>query len=43
MNKLKDLDKAKSIYQEFLTKYPASVYTIEARKRFRKLRGDVVN
>jgi tetratricopeptide (TPR) repeat protein len=41
--KLKDLDKAKSIYQDFLTKYPASVYTIEARKRFRKLRGDVVN
>lgn len=41
--KLKDLEKAKSVYQEFLTKYPASVYTIEARKRFRKLRGDVVN
>jgi tetratricopeptide (TPR) repeat protein len=41
--KLKDLEKAKTIYQEFLTKYPASVYTIEARKRFRKLRGDVVN
>jgi len=41
--KLKDLEKAKSVYQEFLTKYPASVYTVEARKRFRKLRGDVVN
>ena len=41
--KLKDLEKAKSIYQEFLTKYPSSVYTVEARKRFRKLRGDVVN
>jgi tetratricopeptide (TPR) repeat protein len=41
--KLQDLEKAKSIYQEFLTKYPASVYTVEARKRFRKLRGDVVN
>jgi tetratricopeptide (TPR) repeat protein len=41
--KLKDLEKAKAVYQEFLTKYPASVYTVEARKRFRKLRGDVVN
>jgi tetratricopeptide (TPR) repeat protein len=41
--KLKDPEKAKSVYQDFLTKYPASVYTIEARKRFRKLRGDVVN
>lgn len=40
---LKDIDKAKSLYQEVLTKYPASVYTVEARKRFRKLRGDVVN
>ncbi len=41
--KLQDIEKAKALYQEFLTKYPASVYTVEARKRFRKLRGDVVN
>lgn len=41
--KLQDLTKAKELYQEFLTKYPASVYTVEARKRFRKLRGDIVN
>ena len=41
--KLQDTEKAKTLYQEFLTKYPASVYTVEARKRFRKLRGDVVN
>jgi tetratricopeptide (TPR) repeat protein len=40
---LKDTEKAKALYQEFLTKYPGSVYTVEARKRFRKLRGDVVN
>jgi TolA-binding protein len=40
---LKDIEKAKSLYQEVLTKYPASVYTVEARKRFRKLRGDMVN
>lgn len=40
---LKDIEKAKALYQEFLTKYPGSVYTVEARKRFRKLRGDVIN
>ena len=40
---LKDIEKAKALYQEFLSKYPGSVYTVEARKRFRKLRGDVVN
>ena len=40
---LKDIEKAKALYQDFLTKYPGSVYTVEARKRFRKLRGDVVN
>lgn len=40
---LNDTAKAKDIYQEMLTKYPASVYTIEARKRFRKLRGDTSN
>ena len=40
---LKDIEKAKTLYQEMLTKYPGSIYTVEARKRFRKLRGDVVN
>ncbi|HLC82223.1 MAG TPA: tetratricopeptide repeat protein, partial [Bacteroidia bacterium] len=40
---LNDTEKAKTSYQEMLTKYPASVYTVEARKRFRKLRGDLIN
>lgn len=40
---IKDIEKAKALYQEVLTKYPGSIYTVEARKRFRKLRGDVVN
>jgi outer membrane protein assembly factor BamD (BamD/ComL family) len=42
-NQLIDLEKAKDIYHEFLTKYPGSVYVAEARKRFRKLRGDFSN
>ncbi|MBS1646135.1 MAG: tetratricopeptide repeat protein [Bacteroidetes bacterium] len=40
---LNDVEKAKQLYQDFLTKYPGSVYSVEARKRYRKLRGDVVN
>ncbi len=38
----KDLEKAKNMYEELLTKFSGSLYTIEARKRFRKLRGDSV-
>lgn len=40
---LNDKNKAKELYQEMLTKYPGSIYVVEARKRFRELRGDVVN
>ncbi len=40
---LKDIERAKELYQEFLKKYPGSVYAAEARKRFRKLRGDYIN
>lgn len=37
---LKDREKAMEIFQEFLKKYPGSVFVAEARSRFRKLRGD---
>jgi TolA-binding protein len=37
---LQERDKAKELYNEVLVKYPGSIYTAEARKRFRKLRGD---
>ena len=39
---LKDNSTAQEIYKEFLLKYPGSVFTAEARKRFRRLRGDQV-
>lgn len=42
-NQFKNPDKAKELYQELLEKYPGSLYVVEARKRFRKLRGDMVN
>jgi tetratricopeptide (TPR) repeat protein len=40
---LKNNEKAKEIYREFLNKFPGSVYAAEARKRFRTLRGDFIN
>ncbi|MEP1034061.1 tetratricopeptide repeat protein [Ekhidna sp.] len=40
---LKDVEQAKSLYQQFLVDYPGSMYVAEARKRFRQLRGDIIN
>ncbi|MFN8349696.1 MAG: tetratricopeptide repeat protein [Spirosomataceae bacterium] len=39
-NRFKDKDKAMELYQKMLEKYPASIHTADARKRFRQLRGD---
>lgn len=41
--KLNDKEKAKTLYELLLTKYPGSLYVVDARKRFRVLRGDKVN
>ncbi|QHT67907.1 tetratricopeptide repeat protein [Rhodocytophaga rosea] len=41
--KLNDKEKAMELYQNHLIKYPGSIYSVEARKRFRQLRGDRVN
>lgn len=41
--KFKNSGKAMELYQELLTKYPGSSYVVEARKRYRILRGDVIN
>ncbi|MEJ2004224.1 MAG: tetratricopeptide repeat protein [Cyclobacteriaceae bacterium] len=35
-----NLNKAMELYGEFLRKYRGSIYIVEARKRFRSLRGD---
>jgi tetratricopeptide (TPR) repeat protein len=40
---LKNSEMSKKLYQEFLKKYPGSIYAAEARKRFRTLRGDYIN
>lgn len=41
-NKLNDLEKAKEMYEKIIFEYPSSIYLVDARKRFRKLRGDKV-
>jgi tetratricopeptide (TPR) repeat protein len=38
--RMNDKEAAKTMYEMILTKYPGSLFTVEARKRFRKLRGD---
>ena len=42
-NKLDDKEKAKVLYETLLTKYPGSLFVVDARKRFRVLRGDKIN
>jgi len=39
-NQLNDQDKAMELYQRLLIDYPASLFAVESRKRFRILRGD---
>ena len=35
--------KAKELYEKLITQFPGSSFAVEARKRYRMLRGDVVN
>lgn len=42
-NNLNDKAKAQELYEMLLTKYPGSLFVVDARKRFRALRGDKVN
>jgi tetratricopeptide (TPR) repeat protein len=39
-HQLNNKEKAQQLYQQLLEDYPASLFTVEARKRFRSLRGD---
>ncbi len=39
----KDKEKASEYYKKIITEYKDSLYVIEARKRFRELRGDQIN
>jgi TolA-binding protein len=39
---IKDTEQAKTLYQKLINDHPGSMFTTEARKRFRKLRGDII-
>jgi tetratricopeptide (TPR) repeat protein len=41
--KFNNSEKAMSLYQDLMTNYPSSTYVVEARKKFRLLRGDLIN
>ena len=41
--KLKRKEEAMRCYQELMEKYPASIFVSDARKRYRQLRGDMIN
>jgi tetratricopeptide (TPR) repeat protein len=43
LNKLNDTQKAKEYYQKIIFEYPSSIYLVDARKKYRKLRGDDIN
>ena len=35
--------RAKEYYQKIVFEYPSSIYLVDARKKFRMLRGDDIN
>lgn len=41
-NSLNDKEKAKQLYEDLITNFKDSIYVTEARKRYRKLRGDAL-
>ena len=42
-NNLNDTEKASEYYQKIIFEHPSSIYLVDARKKFRKLRGDTIN
>lgn len=42
-NNLNDTEKAKEYYQKIIFEHPSSIYLVDARNKFRKLRGDTIN
>lgn len=39
---LKNIEKAQEYYKKIIFEHPSSIYLVEARKKFRKLRGDTI-
>ena len=40
---LNDPQKAQKYFEDLILKYPGSMFTVEARKHYRALRGDALN
>ena len=40
LSKVKNIEKAKEYYQKIIFEYPSSIFLVDARKKFRNLRGD---
>lgn len=43
LKQLNDIENAKNYYKKIVFEYPSSIYLVEARKKYRKLRGDNIN
>ena len=43
LNKLNNIEKAKEYYQKIIFEFPSSIYLVDTRKKYRKLRGDLIN
>ena len=43
LNKLNNPEKATKYYQLIIFDYPSSIYLVDSRKKFRQLRGDLLN
>lgn len=41
--KLENPEKAQEYYEKIIYNYPSSIYLVDARNKFRKLRGDILN
>ena len=42
-NQLAEPEKAKDLYEKVIFEHEDSIYSVEARKKFRMLRGDAIN
>jgi tetratricopeptide (TPR) repeat protein len=43
LNKLNNTENATKYYQLIIFEYPSSIYLVDARKKYRQLRGDILN
>ena len=42
-NKIKDTERASEYYQKIIFEKPSSIYLVDARRKYREIRGDIIN